>query len=171
VAVPEVGLAELDVAAASTDLELARAMRRPDFMVNVTETVMPDGMPMGTDLSIGVEVPLWGGKGREIDAARADLAAAAARQDRVLRDLAVAVEQGRAALEAAEARSEALDTVALPRARAAWDATLALFAAGTANEDDVVRAWETWLDVGREAVAARLDVQRRAAELARVEGT
>lgn len=168
--VAEARLAAIDVDVARADAAVARAARRPDVMVSVAEMFMTDGMPMATDVTVGVELPLWGGRGREIDAAKAQITAAEAREDRVARDLAVAVEQGRASLDAARARSTALDEVALPRARAAWDATLALFAAGQAREDDVVRAWETWLEIGREAIAARLDVQLRAAELARVEG-
>jgi outer membrane protein TolC len=169
--VPEQRLAELDREAAEADVTVARTARRPDLMVSVAERIMlMEGMLGGTDVGVGFDLPLWGGRGREIDAAEAGVAAAKAREDLVARELSVASEQARAALTAAAARSSALDGVALPRARAAWDATLALFAAGQARQDDAVRAWETWLDLGRQAKDARLDVQLRAAELARVEG-
>jgi outer membrane protein TolC len=169
VGAPELRLAGIDREAAAADLALARSTRNPDVMLSVGERLMADGMPMGTDVSVGVAIPLWGGAGKEISAARAEAVAAESREDRVERDLAVAVDQAKAALAAAEARAGVLERVALPRAQAGWDATLGLFAAGQARLDEVVRAWETLLEVGRETVAARRDVQLRAAELARVE--
>jgi outer membrane protein TolC len=169
--VPERQLAEIDRQAAQAELQLARKARSPDLMVSVGERLMPDGMPAGTDVALGVEIPVWGGRGRAIDAARSGLAAAEARQGQVERELSIAVAQARAALAAAQARASALDTVAVPRIRAAWEASLALFGAGTANQDEVVRAWEAWIGIEREAVVARRDVQLRAAELARVEST
>jgi outer membrane protein TolC len=169
--VPERQLAEIDRQAAQAELQIARKARSPDLMVSAAERLMPDGMPAGTDLALGVEIPLWGGRGRAIDAARSGLAADEARQGLVERELSIVVAQARAALAAAQARAAALDTVAVPRIRAAWQASLALFGAGTANQDEVVRAWEAWIGIEREAVVARRDVQLRAAELARVEGT
>jgi outer membrane protein TolC len=168
--VPERRLAEVDAAAAAADVRVARAARRPDLMVSVAQRFMPEGMPNGTDVSVGVEVPLWGGRGRAIDAANAALSAAEARSDRVDRDLEVALARSRAALEAARDRAAALDERALPRARQAWEASVAGFAAGALGQEEVVRVWESSIAIEREAVAARRDVQLRAAELARLGG-
>lgn len=170
---PELALASIDREAALADLHLQRIGRRPDLMVSVAERFMPDDMwmPAGTDVSVGIEVPLWGSRGRLVDAARAEVGAAEARLAAVERDLAIAAAQAKAELTVARARSDALERVALPRAKTAWDASLAAYAAGSSGPTDVVRAWENWISVGRDAVAARRELELRAAVLARVEGT
>lgn len=169
---PERALAAIDRDAAAAAVDVARAQRRPDVMVAVGERFMVDdpGMPAGTDLAVGVELPLWGSGARAVTAARADEQAAEARAGRVDRDLEVARASARAGWEAAKARSAALDGSAVPRARQAWDLSQALYAAGSASADEVVRAWETRIEVEREAVLARRDVELRAADLARVGG-
>lgn len=167
---PEVALADLDRRIAQADLTVARRARNPDVMVSVAERLMPDGMPAGTDVALGIELPLWGSRGRLVDASVAQVAASEARLARVDRDLRVAADRAEAALAAARARADALELAAVPRARQAWEASLALFGAATTTSDDVVRTWTTWITIEREAVAARRDVQLRAAELARVEG-
>ena len=169
---PERRLAAIDRDAAASSIDVARAARNPDVMVSVGERFMPEdlGMPAGTDISVGVQLPLWGSQGRAIDAARADAQAADAQAVRVDRDLEVARASARAAWEAARARSAVLDTSAVPRAQQAWEASQALYAADRASADDAVRAWETTLEIEREAVLARRDVELRAAELARLGG-
>lgn len=167
---PERRLAEVDVASADAALASAVAARRPDVMIGADQRFMPTGMPAGTDVVVGLEVPLWGARGEAIDAARADLDAARARAERVDRDLAVARAKAKAAVTAARARAAALEGVAVPKAVAAWDTAVALFATGTVGEDQVLRAWQTRLAAERGLVDAKRDVQLREAELARVEG-
>lgn len=170
--VPERALASIDRDAAQASVDVARSQRNPGFMVSVGERFMPEdlGMPAGTDVAVGVQLPLWGSQGRTIAAARADVQAADARADRVERDLVVAQASARAGWEAAKARSAALDESVVPRARQAWDVSQSQYAAGRASADEAVRAWETLIQSEREAVLARRDVELRAAELVRLGG-
>jgi hypothetical protein len=167
---PEQALAAIDEQAAAADVEVARTARRPDVMIEVAERVMPEGMLAGTDVSLGVAVPLWGGRGRTLEAARASEAAAGARADAVDRDLASARAEAASALASAESRLAALEGVAVPRARAAWEIAQRLFASNQATAEEVVLAWEGRIAVEREAVQARRDRALRAAEALRLEG-
>ena len=167
---PEKKLAAIDAEAAAADVEVATTARRPDIMIEAAERIMPEGMLGGTDVSVGVQVPLWGGRGRTIDAARASEQAAEARVALVDRDLAVALNEARAALAAAEARLDALENVAIPRARASWDVAQRNFAASQASAEEVVRSWEARVALELETVQARRDRELRAAEVARLEG-
>ena len=169
--VPERRLSDVDRQIAAANLGIARATRRPDWMLSVAERVMPDGMPAGTDLALGVRLPLWGGGAQTISAAQAELEAATTRAERVDRDLAVAVAGSRAALEAAQVRARVLGTTVVPKAVAAWEASLSAFSAGALGAEDVLRAWQTRNAAEREAVLARRDVHLRAADLTRVEGS
>jgi outer membrane protein TolC len=167
---PERRLAGIDRQIATADVSVARTARRPDLMLTAAERVMPDGMPAGTDASVGVQVPLWGGRGRTLDAARAIEGAAASRADLIDRDLAVATAQAEAALAAADARLQAVEGVVVPRSRAAWDVAQRLFATNRASAEEVVRTWEALIAAEREAVGARRDRVLREAELLRLEG-
>jgi outer membrane protein TolC len=167
---PERRLAEVDRQIATADVSVARTARRPDLMITAAERVMPDGMPAGTDASVGVQVPLWGGRGQTLDAARATEGAVASRADLLDRDLAVATAQAEAALAAADARLRALEGVVVPRSQAAWDVAQRLFATNRASAEDAVRTWEALVGAEREAVGARRDRALREAELLRLEG-
>ncbi len=167
---PEKELAAIDERAARADVDVARTAGRPDLMLEAAQRIMPEGMSGGTDLSVGVQVPLWGGRDRSLDAARASEQAATARVELVGRDLEVALNEARTALAAADARVQALEGVAVPRARAAWDVAQRSFATSQANAESVVRTWEALIAIEIEAVQARRERELRAAEVARLEG-
>lgn len=168
-AVPERRLAAVEVERAEAALRVAELARRPDLMVAGNLNLMAEGMPESADLSLGLEVPLWGGRRRELDAARAELSAAQARQERVERDLSIAAAQARAAWTAADRRAEALEVSALPAARAAWDLSQRQYAVGQGDASSALLAWQSWVETSREATRARRDEAMRAAELARLE--
>ena len=63
-------------------------------MVSVLGRITPERMHEGTDLMIGVSVPVGGGLKQEIAAARAETAAAEAPSEGVTRDLARAQRRG-----------------------------------------------------------------------------
>lgn len=168
--VPETRLAEIETARADAALAAAMIARRPDWMVSAALRVMPEGMVEGVDVSVGVELPLWNGKRQEIDARQAELAAAGQRATAVDRDLAVARARALASWKAAARRAEVLEQTALPQADSAWEASVQLYAAGQGDAESALAAWQTWNELGREAVRARRDEELRAAELARLGG-
>lgn len=168
--VPERKLAELDEAAAGADFALARARRRPDVMWSVTARAMPPhGEFAGVNASVGIVLPVWGGSRREIEASRKDVRAADARRAAVERDLAAAAVSARASLEAARVKRDAIENEVLPRAEASYAAGRKVYASGRGSIDDALLSWDARILVKREQVAARRDVELRAAELARVE--
>ena len=167
---PEHTLAATSTAMAAADVEVARAGRLPTFMVSADLRVMPEGMIDGVDAKLGVTVPIWSGSAARVDAALLASRAAALRSEAVDRDLADAVVAANAERSAAEARLSALTEIALPRARAAWQATLAVWSAGSGEASDLVSTWQTELGVAREAVDAELDHELALARLARLEG-
>lgn len=166
---PEVDLAAAERAAADAELRLARSRIAPDLELRTSVGMMPDGMVQGVNVMVGVEVPLWGANARARDAATARAEAAARRADAVDRDLAAATDAARAAEAAAGARAKVLREVAVPRAEAAWKASLVRYAAGQATVDDALRAWEGLLAARQDLVGAEQDEALRAAERARVE--
>jgi outer membrane protein TolC len=168
---PELALAGADVRAAEADLRAARTERSPDLMLSAGVRAMRGPMFGGVDLGVGVTVPVWGGVGQRIDAAKASVVAAEARRDEVHRALALAREAAEAELAAAEANARALEQVAVPRARQGIESTLALYVADRATAEEAVAAWATALDVEREAISARLAAEAMAADLDRLEGT
>ena len=170
--VPERRLAGVDRDAASASEQLARARRAPDVMLTVSERFMPDdmGMPAGTDIGVGVELPVFGAARLEVDAATADRQAADARAERLERDLAIARASARADWAAARARRDSLAGNAVPRATQSWETARALYAADRGTADDVVRAWEDWIAVARESVQQRRDTEYKAAAYARLGG-
>jgi len=168
-AVPERRLARVEVERAEAALRVAELSRRPDLMVAASLNLMAEGMPESADLSLGVEVPLWGGRRREVDAAQADLLVAERRQDRVERDLSIALAQARAAWTAAARRADVLEGTAVPASRAAWDLAERLYAVGQGDANAALLAWQGWVESSREATRARRDEALRAAELARLE--
>lgn len=170
-AVPEQRLADLDRVAASADVEIARARRRPNLMWSAGVRAMPPhGEFAGVDASVGIALPIWGGLGREVHAGRRALAAAEARQAGIEREIAAAVATARASLEAARSRRRALEAEVLPRAQASYAASRRVYASGSGSIDDALLAWDALIAVKRERVAAERDEELRAAELARVEG-
>ncbi len=166
---PELRLAEVEVQAATADLALARAERRPDLMLSTGVRWMPSGMFAGVDVAVGITVPTWTGR-RRIRAASAGVAAAESRQDRVQRDLEVARVVAYAEFQAAETRADTLEREVLPRTDRALEVTVALFGSGRATAEEAVLAWTASLDVAREGVSARRDARLRAADLDRLEG-
>lgn len=168
--VPERKLAELDRDAAAADLALARARRRPDLMWSIAARAMPPhGEFAGVDASVGIALPIWGGLRRQVEASRREASAADARRASVERDLAAAVTNARASLDAAQVRREAIEQKVLPLAQASYTSTRKVYASGRGSVDDAILAWDALILVRREQVAARRDVELRAAELARVE--
>lgn len=168
--VPERALAAVAVESAEADLSVARAARLPTFMVAADVQVMPEGMVNGVDAVVGVTFPLWGGAGARTQAAVAASEAASRRSEGVERGLAESIATARADQSAAEARARALRDVAAPRARAAWEATIAVWGAGGASVADLVGAWQTEVGVTRDAAEAELAVELARARLARMEG-
>lgn len=166
---PELRLSRVGTRSAEVNLAVERSERRPDLMVGAGVRIMPEGMFAGTDVAVGVSFPLYGGSAARITAAETQVQASAERQRAVERQLVLAAASAEAALAAALAWSQALDQAVVPRTRAALDATQALYAAGGAGLEDVLRSWQAALEVEREAVNARLDIRLRAADLARVE--
>lgn len=158
----------LDIAAA--DLRAARAEALPTFMVATDVRIMPEGMVDGVDASLGVTIPIWGGSPARVEAAIAASVAASRRAELVDRTLADAIAGAQADEVAAVARATALTMVALPRARAAWDATIAAWGAGGSTTGDVVAAWQTEVAITRESADAELAAELARARLARLEG-
>ena len=97
--------------------------------------------------------------------------AASARRELVTRNLAVSRTSVRAMYRAARARSDALGSIAVPRANAAFLASTRLLAEGAETLQDAVLSWDAVLQARREFIAARRDVELRAAELARLGGS
>ena len=133
--------------------------------------IMPSGLVAGAEVSGGGELPVWGRKRREIDARQADLSVTERRASAVERDLVVARARAQAALASATARAEVLESTALPRAESAWRASIQLYAAGQGDAESALQAWQSWTELGREAVRAQRDAALRAAELARLGGS
>ena len=167
---PERVLAATAVQMAEGDVQVARAGQLPTFMLATGVRVMPDGMVEGVDAAVGVTVPIWGGARAQVQAATASAAAEAKRADWVDRGLADAIAATRAEESAAAARAKALSETALPRARAAWEATAAVWAAGGATAGDLVAAWQTEVEITRDAADAELAAELARARLARLEG-
>lgn len=168
VAAPELRLAGLDREAAQADLDIARANRRPSVMLQVLGRVTPEGTYEGTDLMTGVSLPVGSGLKQEVAAAHAEVSAADARSQGVAREIAVSEATLRAELRAARARAEALVSVAVPRANAAFLASKTLMSEGAETLQGAALSWDALLGVQRELIAARLDVELRSAELARL---
>ncbi len=168
---PETRLAEIETARAEAELQAAQIARRPDWMISGALRIMPEGMVEGADLSVGVELPVWGGKRQEIDARAAELSATERRASAVERDLVAARARAAAAVAAATARAEVLESNALPRAASAWTVSVQRYAAGQGDAESALQAWQIWTELGREAVRAQRDVELRAAELARLGGS
>jgi outer membrane protein TolC len=168
---PETRLAEIEAEIAEAELNAAQIARRPDWMVAGALRIMPEGMVEGADISVGVELPVWGSKQQEIDARAADLSAVERRVSAVERDLTVARARAQATLVAATARADVLESTALPRAESAWKASVQLYASGQGDAESALQAWQIWTELGREAVRARRDAELRAAELARLGGS
>lgn len=167
---PERLLAATAIEMAEADEKVARAGRLPRFMVATDVRVMPEGMVDGVDAKIGVILPLWGGTKARVQAATSAAAAASKRSELVDRGLADAIAAASADEAGAEARAKALAEVAVPRARAAWDATVAVWGAGRGTAADLVAAWQTSVAVTRDAAEAALAVELARARLARLEG-
>lgn len=166
---PELALAATERAAAEAERQLSRSRLAPDLSLGASLGVMPDGMVQGLNLMVGVEVPLWGGPARARDAASTRVEAATQRAVAIARELGAAADTARAAEAAAGARARVLREVAVPRADAAWRASLAQYAAGQGSVGEALQAWEGLLSAQRDRVAAERDEALRAAERARVE--
>lgn len=167
---PERTLAATSVEIAEADVRIARTGRLPTFMAGADVQVMPDGMVNGVDARVGVSVPLWSGAGARVQAASAGSEAAARRADAIDRDLADAIIATHAEETAAAARLRALVDVAVPRARTAWELTVAVWSAGSGSTADLVGAWQTAVTISRDATDAELAVELARARLARLEG-
>jgi outer membrane protein TolC len=166
---PELALAATERAAAEAERQLSRSRLAPDLSLGASLGVMPDGMVQGLNLMVGVEVPLWGGPARARAAASTRVEAATQRAVAIARELGAAADTARAAEAAAGARARVLREVAVPRADAAWRASLAQYAAGQGSVGEALQAWEGLLSAQRDRVAAERDEALRAAERARVE--
>lgn len=167
---PERALAATSIDLANADVRVARSARLPTFMVATDVRIMPEGMVDGVDAAIGVTVPIWSGAHARVTAASASSEAASRRAEVVDRGLADAIAAARADEAAAEARARALSEVAAPRAHAAWEATMRVWAAGGGTTTDLVAAWQTEVAVTRDAVDADLAAELARARLARLEG-
>jgi cobalt-zinc-cadmium efflux system outer membrane protein len=167
---PERALAAIAIEMAEADTRLTQAGRLPAFMVGADVRVMPGGMVDGVDAEVGVTVPLWGGSRARVQAATAAADAASCRSEGVDRGLADAIAAARADEAAATARERALAEVAVPGARAAWDATVAAWGGGAATAADLVAAWQASVAVARDAADAQLAAEVARARRARLEG-
>ncbi len=168
---PERTLAAAALEMAEADTRVARTARLPIFMVGADVRVMPEGMVAGVDAWLGVTLPLWGGAAARVEAADLATAAASRRSELVGRSLAEAIVVARSDEAAAVIRSRSLTDVAIPHASAAWDATVAVWAAGGGSGADLVAVWQTQVGILRDATAAELAVELARARLARLEGT
>ncbi len=167
---PERVLAATSTRMAEADAKVARSGGLPTFMLATDVRVMPEGMVDGVDAELGVTVPLWSGTKGRVDAATASSEAASRRSEGVDRGLADAMAAARADEAAAEVRARSLAEVAAPRARAAWDATVAAWSAGGGSAADLVLAWQTEVSVTRDTVDAQLANELARAHVARLEG-
>jgi outer membrane protein TolC len=169
-AAPERTLAATSVEIAEADVRVARTGRLPTFMAGADVQVMPDGMVNGVDARVGVSVPIWSGARAQVQAAAAGSEAASRRSDAVDRGLTDAIIATHAEETAAAARLRALVEVAVPRARSAWELTVAVWSAGGGSTADLVAAWQTAVSVSRDATDAELAVELARARRARLEG-
>lgn len=119
----------------------------------------PDGGKDAVIVGVSMRVPLQrGAYGAEADAARADANAQRAEREAAFLAARARLAELLAAVEDADRRLRLLHDDLLPRARAAWEARLARYAAAGATGGDLngaIRAAELALDLAREAVRLR----------------
>lgn len=151
---PELRAGAAEVARASSEIEVMRAMYRPMITLRAgPASTMVEGR--GAMIMIGVSVPIWrerlqAGVAEAIamqGMARADLEA----MRRMIEGEAVAAREG---VNASRIRLDALRKEVVPRARMAVDAALAAYSAGRSTLVPVIEASRALWDVRSELVMA-----------------
>jgi outer membrane protein, heavy metal efflux system len=151
---PELRAGAAEVARASSEIEVMRAMYRPMMTIRAGPTsTMTEGR--GVMLMIGVSIPIWRERLRSgvaeamamEDMARADLEA----MRRMIEGEAVAACEG---VNASRVRLDALRKEVVPRARMAVEAALAAYSAGRSTLVPVIEASRALWDVRSELVMA-----------------
>ena len=151
---PELRAGAAEVARASSEIEVMRAMYRPMMTIRTgPSSTMAEGP--GAMIMIGVSVPIWRERLRSGVAeavamegmARADLEA----MRRMIEGEAVAAREG---VNASRIRWDALRKEVVPRARMAVEAALAAYSAGRSTLVPVIEASRALWDVRSELVMA-----------------
>jgi outer membrane protein TolC len=151
---PELRAGAAEVARASSEIEVMRAMYRPMMTIRAgPSSTMAEGL--GAMIMIGVSVPIWRERLRSGVAeavamegmARADLEA----MRRMIEGEAVAAREG---VNASRVRLDALRKEVVPRARMAVEAALAAYSAGRSTLVPVIESSRALWDVRSELVMA-----------------
>jgi hypothetical protein len=162
---PERAYSEAAEALAWFQVRQAQVERRPGFMLGTSLRLMPDGMPDGVNAELGVSVPL--GSRYRLEAAEAEAQATESESERIQRELLSAKLKARQVVEAEELKFALLSKQAIPRAEAAWNTSLSLWAAG--EELELVAAWQLLTVSRQQAVEAELNLEFARASLVRLE--
>jgi len=151
---PELRAGAAEVARASSEIEVMRAMYRPMMTIRAgPSSTMTEGL--GAMIMVGVSIPIWrerlqAGVAEAIamqGMARADLEA----MRRMIEGEAVAAREG---VNASRVRLDALRKEVVPRARMAVEAALAAYSAGRSTLVPVIEASRALWDVRGELVMA-----------------
>jgi len=151
---PELRAGAAEVARASSEIEVMRAMYRPMMTIRAgPSSTMAEGS--GAMIMIGVSVPIWRER-LQAGVAEAVAMAGMARADleamrRMIEGEAVAAREG---VNASRVRSDALRKEVVPRARMAVEAALAAYSAGRSTLVPVIEASRALWDVRSELVMA-----------------
>ena len=151
---PELRAGAAEVARASSEIEVMRAMYRPMMTIRAgPSSTMAEGA--GAMIMIGVSVPIWRERLRS-DVAKAVAMQGMARADleamrRMIEGEAVAAREG---VNASRVRLDAVRKEVVPRARMAVEAALAAYSAGRSTLVPVIESSRTLWDVRSELVMA-----------------
>lgn len=176
---PRLGVLTELLAAAEARVRGARAMRAPEFSVEVaygltawpTESSHLSAEADGLMLGLGIGLPLWQRSyARGIDAARAEAEMTRSEQ-RAMGDEALAqLEMALAELGDSERRVRLVDQELVPQAQATLDSLLGSWATGRASLAEVLMVQRELLELRLEADMAHAAHARAWAELRRVCG-
>ncbi|MFN8178424.1 MAG: TolC family protein [bacterium] len=168
---PTLRAAEAEVDRATSGVGLAKKEAWPDFTLGAGYMAMKDAPDAWMGMA-GITLPIW--RGAKVAPARreaeAGLAAAEADRDQIRRDVAASVREARAAVVAAQARAEALDETALPRAEQAFESTRFAYENGSATFLDLLDAQRTLLSLRLDYDEAFMDALMAGADLAAAVG-
>lgn len=175
---PAVRLAQAQTATATARLDLARAERRPGFMVGLQYGIVGESglapSANGDDqlaATLGLSIPLWTG---QYDAAEreawhgmgASIASVIAAQDRA----AFEVDDAMARIEAGRDQLDRLHDRMMPDAEQTIQVTLTAYQNDELSQLQLLDDWQALLDDQLQAVRINAEVQRARADLARALG-
>lgn len=163
---PELRMNRRSADAAEADVALARAAYRPDWRVQAMYGYRKPYDDM-VSLQLGIDLPLFTAQrqDRELEAARAEHAAAAAEIEMRRRELRAAIESAWREASALRARLDDYAGTLLPAADARIDAALAAYRSGRGTLDEVLAARMAALDLRLMQLDLETELQRRHAEL------